>query len=712
MSGAASKLSSTKMTSESIANALLESEGYAVFEYLGDGQFQIVGAPSQLCLQLLGEPAPGGEVDGHVPPSIDGKAPIGTCPPIGRRGLAVPGSVRLGEHVPFLESFLPDAAECWNSNSEGRVDSGVWIERGAGGREIALEASAFRMAEKRILLIRNPQKQFADDVRVLQKARESALAHERLLREIQKKEILLHCVIHDLSQPLSAMRGCFSLLAAEKLSPKLRGLIEIGQRQSQNQEEMIRGVLQAFSAELAAQEAVPRDAASAPDLAKCAQEIARDFSAAFAARGARIEFDARVDLTRNWLVVGDESRLRRIYTNLVENALRYSLAGSTVTLGVEADGNYLRAYVDDEGPGLPPGESTARLFGLFAKGKEDGGKAGLGLYFCKITVERWGGAIGCENRQGRGTRFWFRLPRAEGQAGDRAVATGPPAEDSSAREANAGKSVTPLRLLLADDSPVNLRVTSLLLENRGHKVTAVENGKEVLARMKKERFDAVILDEEMPQMGGLEAVRAIRKMEASTGKRIPAVLVTGNASEAGRRRSREAGVHAHIAKPFQDAELFRAVEDLCGAAGPEEFAPGRVTATAETFDSQTLLKRVGGNPKVLRQLAQIFLTDTPKRISAIRKAIAKNDGEALASAAHALRGSVAMLGASEIAEDARKIEALGRAGGIAEASRLLAPFEVKLSGFEKVLGGIAASPGKSKRRRRKTGGTRARRRAR
>ena len=96
----------------------------------------------------------------------------------------------------------------------------------------------------------------------------------------------------------------------------------------------------------------------------------------------------------------------------------------------------------------------------------------------------------------------------------------------------------------------------------------------------------------------------------------------------------------------------------------------------------------------------------------MRKAIAKEDGEAPASVAHALRGSVAMLGASEIAEDGRKIEALGRSGGIAEASRLLAPFEVKLSGFKKVLGGIAAGPGKPNRRGRKTGGTRARRRAR
>ena len=670
------------MSSESIAAALLESEGYAAFEYLGDAAFQIIGTPSKFCLEVVGESAASG-------------APV-----------------RLTDRMPFLESFLPDAEECWESGGEGRVDSGSWIERGAHGRELALEASAFRIAGKRIMLIRNPQRRFADDVHLLQKARESALGHERLLREIQKKEILLHCVIHDLSQPLSAMRGCFSLLAAENLSPKLRGLIEIGQRQSRNQEDMIRGILQAFSAELAAQETVHRDAASAPNLANCAQEIAKDFSAAFAARGARIEFDSHVDLARNWKVVGDESRLRRVYTNLVENALRYSPSGTTVTLGVVADGNDLRAYVDDEGPGLPAGESGARLFGLFSKGKEGGGKAGLGLYFCKITVERWGGAIGCEKRPVRGTRFWFRLPRAEGQAGEPAVAAGQTAADSSAQKVTPKKAVQRLRLLLADDSPVNRQITALLLEKRGHEVVAVEDGKEALSRIEKGKFDAVILDEEMPQMGGLEAVRAIRKLEVSTGGHIPTVLVTGNGSEAARQRSREAGLDAHIAKPFEDEELFRIIEGLCGAgdASVAHSAPEATAAVAEAFSAGDLLKRVGGNPKVLREVAKIFLEDTPKRRSAIRKAIAAQDGEALAGAAHALRGSVAMLGASDIAEDARTIEAMGRSGRIAEANRILAPFESKLSGFQRLIAGIAAGPGKAKKRGRKTGPPRARRR--
>ncbi len=684
MSSPGLKFSPEQMTMESIAAALLESEGCAAFEYLGEERFQLLGGASVLAAQLFGA------------------------------GNGADGPVRLAERMPFLESFLPDAKECWDSNAEGRVESGAWIERiegeAGGSGELALEASAFWLGGKRVLLIRNSQRRFAEDSQLLQKARESALGHERLLREIQKKEILLHTVIHDLSQPLSAMRGCFSLLAAENLSPKLRDLIEIGLRQSRNQEEMIRGIVQAFSAELAAQDATAHDPATAPDLAACGREVARDFAAAFAERGARIEFDPQIDPALAWRVVGDESRLRRIYTNLVENALRYSPAGSTVRLGVADEGRFLRAYVDDEGPGLPTGDAAPRLFGLFAKGKEGGGKAGLGLYFCKITVERWGGTIGAENRPERGTRFWFRLPRAE----ERAIAPVPVAEQiATERPAAEAKpqSGRRLRLLLADDTPVNRQITALLLEKRGHEVVAVENGIEALAQLEKQRFDAVILDQEMPGMGGLEAVRAIRETEAATGGHIPAILVTGHGTEAARARSREAGVDAHIAKPLQDEELFQAVENLGGSApAPQE--KQEVAAASVAFDEQELLKRVGGNPKMLRDVARIFVQDTLRRVTAIRKAIARKDATTLATTAHALRGSLAMLGAADIAQEVGRVETLGRAGSIGEAGEIFPAIESKLSGLEKLLKGIASDSSSRPKSSSTTRATRPRRRTR
>ncbi|MGB9070206.1 MAG: response regulator [Candidatus Acidiferrales bacterium] len=655
----------TATSAESIASALLELEGYAAFEYLGEAQFQLIGPPTRFTVQLWG---------------------------IGDRARE-----RLTDRMPFLENFLPEAEECWNSGADldGRVESGVWIETIDGGRELALEASAFRLAGRRILLIQNPQKRFAGDSALLQTARDAALGHERLLREIQEKEILLHCVIHDLSQPLSAMRGCFSLLAAENLPAKLQELIDIGQRQSRNQEELIRGILQAFSAELTAQDATAHDPANAPDVVKCAQQIAADYSAAFAAKGARIEIDSNADLAGHRRVAGDELHLRRIYTNLVENALRYSPAGSTVTLGAIDEGKFVRAFVDDEGPGLPTGDAAPRLFSLFAKGKE-GGKAGLGLYFCKITVERWGGTIGAENRPDRGTRFWFRLPRV----GEGAVEGKPTAgvDSPALRKAETKlKPVGRLRILLADDTSVNRRITSLLLEKQGHDVVAVENGRQTLARFNKERFDAVILDEEMPEMGGLEAVREIRKQEAPTGRHIPAILVTGNATDAARKRSREAGFDAHIAKPFEEEELFHTLADLSRVEQAVAVVSAEQPTASDTeTDEQELLRRVGGNPKMLRDVAKIFVQDTPKRMSAIRTAIARNDGETLATAAHALRGSVAMLGGRGIVDEIRKIETLGRQGSVGEAGKILASFESKLSAFEtrmaEIAGGAAKPP--------------------
>lgn len=656
------------MKSESLVAALLESEGYAAFEYLGEKVFGVVGISPAFCRELIA----GSETE--------------------EKGF------RLGDSMPFLDNFLVDAEEFWNSGAAGRVESGRWIEAGKAGGEIALEASAFRAAGKRILLIRNPQQRHEEEVKVFQSARDSALEHERLLSEIQKKEILLHCIIHDLSQPLSAMRGCFSLLAAERFSPKLQGLIEIGERQSQIQEDLIRGILEAFSSELAALESRERGAGKAADLAASASEIVKDYSAAFAARGAAIRMDPSVDLTRQWPVAGDESRLRRIYTNLVENALRYSPAGSTVALGMSAEGNFLRATVDDEGPGLPKDLDQARMFGLFGKGKEGGGKAGLGLYFCKITVERWGGTIGCENRASKGTRFWFRLPRTKaeatrGEQSEKSGTSGGNGETIAAQE-------KPLRMLLAEDNPVNRELMVLMLERRGHKVEAVEDGQEVLRELERWRPDIVIMDEEMPRMSGLEATRAIRKNEKSMGGHIPIITVTGNATEADHLRGMEAGVDAYLAKPIDLKELFRKIAELCGGAGTNAEAAREeegTTAGPAAPEEAALLERVGGNAKVLRDLARIFLTDTPKRMKVIREAIQKQDASKVASTAHSLKGSAGIFGAKEIVEEARSLEMLGRSGKLAEADEIFAVLESKIGRFEGVLKKITAEGAKKNR---------------
>ncbi|MGH9776046.1 MAG: response regulator [Candidatus Acidiferrales bacterium] len=678
------------MNAEPLTAALLQTEGYATFESLGEGNLRLLGPPPRFLAELLGE-----QVLADEP-------------------------LRPGDSMPFLENFLFEAEELWNSGNEGRAESGAWVETAPDGREIALEASAFLLGSRKILLIRNSQQRFDADVAILQKARDSLLEHERLLKEIQKKEILLHCIIHDLSQPLTAMRGCFSVLAMEPLAPNVKELVEIGHRQSENQEQMIRGILEAFSSELAAQQSFQKNATDAPSIPKVAGDIARDYSAAFAEHGAKIQLDPRMDLAKDWKVVGDEGRLRRIFTNLVENALRYSPAGSTVTLGAGDEGNFLRAFVDDEGPGLPEGEAPARMFALFAKGKTGGGKAGLGLYFCRITVERWGGTIGAERRPEKGSRFWFRLPRAQTPAAsepsaspatpsvDEAAARQPPETPeaiSSQRElSDKPRSAHGLRILLAEDTVVNQQVVGLLLDRRGHSVLAVSNGKLALAALEKEPFDLILMDVEMPEMGGFEATRAIREMEKTSGRHIPIVAMTGHDSPAERSQCLAAGMDDHVGKPIDPARLFAAVEG--NAPRRESLSAGEKSPrTADSFDPAGLLARMGGSEKLARDLARAFLADLPGRMASLRNAISQNDAEALASAAHTLKGSVGYFGAADTVETARKLELLGRSGSTAGAAESAALLEAQFARLADSLRAFAdpqrrtSAPAKTARRK-------------
>jgi CheY-like chemotaxis protein/HPt (histidine-containing phosphotransfer) domain-containing protein len=243
----------------------------------------------------------------------------------------------------------------------------------------------------------------------------------------------------------------------------------------------------------------------------------------------------------------------------------------------------------------------------------------------------------------------------------------------------------------------------LLLERQGHRVIAVEDGGDVLRELEKCESDIVIMDQEMPRMSGLDAARAIRAKEKSTGRHIPIITVTGNATEADRRRGREAGVDAHLAKPIHVKELFQAITELCGGDGDEgadeeEGTPLATTCEPAGAEEAALLERVGGNAKVLRDLARIFLTDTPKRMKVIRGAIQKRNAGTVASTAHSLKGSAGIFGAKEIVEEARNLEMLGRSGNLAGVHEIFAELESKVGVFGTVLKNITAEGAKKKRR--------------
>jgi signal transduction histidine kinase/DNA-binding NarL/FixJ family response regulator len=672
----------------SVLQDFLREQGYALCQYHGGGEFSLLCTAPDWFNWIWGE--------------ADGEKK----------------TLRLGDKSPFLENFLVAAHTFWSSRKKGALTSGLWVEtlRDEIGMhyEISLQATALQIGEQRVLSIQNQAEAAAEETRILQTARDGLLVHERLQKEIQKKEILLHCIIHDLSQPLTAMRGCFEILGLEEHTERARQVVEVGKQQSEQQEEMIREVLQAFSAELQDSLAAGTAPAALPNVLSCAEETVTAFAPMFQAKGLVLRIDPRVASRlggpRAWMVMGESTRLKRIFSNLVENALRYAPSKTTVTIGIEEDPPYLKAYVEDEGPGLPADLKASEIFKLFAKGKVGGGKAGLGLYFCKVTVERWGGSIGCESVTPHGARFWFRLLAARNQ--DVTVATPASAAISSAssekikpsarREAAAP--VGPLRILLADDDAAIRELTELLLTRQGHKVKAVPGGQEALRALEKEPFDVILLDDEMPRLSGAETAKQIRALEkyntGSDAKHQFILSLSGNNTEADQRRMMEAGIDACLSKPFYAEELNRALAQFAFPAPktadakkltsvPAPNPPSASNAAPGAVDAE-LLQRVGGDAKLLTRVIHTFLADYPKKLVQLRSAVRRKDAAELAAAAHALKGSISIFDTGKAREFAQELQDMGRQKQISGAAKTLARLEEEIANLEKKLRGYTA----------------------
>jgi CheY-like chemotaxis protein len=206
----------------------------------------------------------------------------------------------------------------------------------------------------------------------------------------------------------------------------------------------------------------------------------------------------------------------------------------------------------------------------------------------------------------------------------------------------------PLAVLLAEDNVVNQRVAVGLLTRRGHQVTVAANGVETLAAWEQQPFDVILMDVQMPEMSGLEASQAIRSRERGSGRHVRIVAMTAHAMTGDRERCLAAGMDAYVSKPIDPASLFAAIEE--GA---------HLTEQAPAVERSSLLARMGGDEDLLRDVVQLFLSDCPERMAAIRAAIDAGDPSRLRGEAHTLKGAAANLSAAGLAEAARALEEIG-----------------------------------------------------
>ncbi|HZL72362.1 MAG TPA: response regulator [Planctomycetota bacterium] len=226
-----------------------------------------------------------------------------------------------------------------------------------------------------------------------------------------------------------------------------------------------------------------------------------------------------------------------------------------------------------------------------------------------------------------------------------------------------------LRILLVEDNRVNQFLAMELLTVRGHSVTVATGGREALNLHDRERFDLVLLDVQMPDMDGLEVVRAIRDRENKGARRTPVVAMTAHAMKGDRERFIQAGMDEYVSKPIRVEELFEAVERVLPPP------PEADVTTRLSLDRASALTKVRNKPELLMDLIRIFLEDAPRYMGDMRRALADRDGPTLSRTGHTIKGSSAYLGAEVVNKLAARIERLGSEGRFDEAATAVADME-------------------------------------
>jgi signal transduction histidine kinase/CheY-like chemotaxis protein len=242
------------------------------------------------------------------------------------------------------------------------------------------------------------------------------------------------------------------------------------------------------------------------------------------------EVDDQVPLTVN----GDAGRLRQVLTNLASNGVKFTSIGEVSIKVVLEDRNVLRFSVTDTGPGIARLEQV-RLFERFEQVKNNQTGSGLGLAISKELVGRMGGKIGVNSIEDKGSTFWFTTPF---------------------KKQNTFENMS-LRVLVVDDSVVNQRVASGLLEKIGCETRVAIDGHSALDMISREPFDLVLMDCQMPDLDGYQTTQMIRKTSL-----VPIVAMTGGVREEDKRKCLQAGMDGHIAKPVSLGSITEAV-NLC-----------------------------------------------------------------------------------------------------------------------------------------------------
>ncbi|MBU3950282.1 MAG: response regulator [Proteobacteria bacterium] len=520
-----------------------------------------------------------------------------------------------------------------------------------------------------------------------------------------KNEFLAN-VSHEFKTPLNAIIGLTDLALKNELTPKLEGYLKKISDSSQSLLLIINDILD-FSEIEAGKLDLETVEFQLDDVISNLTNLIEDESAK-----KSIAFIVEVKPNVPHTLIGDHLRLGQVLINLANNAVKFTERGKIILqvalFNENKDGVTINFSVKDTGIGLDP-LKVPTLFDAFtqadgATSRKYGG-TGIGLAICKRLVEMMGGQIWIESQPGKGSTFYFTAhfktcknkqdSSIKPPAGLIEMKT--PAADILNKEVLQETADT--HILLAEDNLINQQIVLEMLENAGWRVTIAKNGNEALKALEVLMFDAVLMDIQMPEMDGYEAVRLIRKDKRF--KNLPVIAMTAHDRKGDKEKCLKAGMDEYLAKPIDQDQLLSTLTKWI-APGKERASlfipPVKTEEREEEYLPESInginidagLKRMGGSRKLYRKILLQFAAEFKDASERMRDIIRRGDIEEGERLTHNIKGVSGNISANDLLSATMKLESAFK-----QSDR--GNFVSLLSNFDKSLHQVLTSIGKLKK---------------